>query len=116
MQRRALQAIAANRSPESYVAGATLLHRDDESHVAYTQADVDRLSLREPLLITEMKTAWLTARDEAHHLVGSLPAKDVGCLYLDASNRTVAPDASDPSFAGLTRHYGTVRGAWPVVG
>ena len=31
LQRRALRTIAANRSPESYVAGATLLHRDEDS-------------------------------------------------------------------------------------
>ncbi len=94
----------------------TFLLEQAAQHVAYSQADVDRLSLREPLVITSMKKSWLAARGEAQGLVESLPAQEIGCLYLNASMKAVTPDPSDPAFGELTRHHGTVRGAWPVVG
>ena len=94
----------------------TFLLEQAAQHVAYAQADVDRLSLREPLSVTSLKETWVGARDEAHRLVGSLPPEEVGCLYLDAAARPTSPDPSVPEFLQLTRHRGTVRGAWPTLG
>ena len=119
MHAELLALIAANRNPDSYVAGATVLHIAEDTprfsddldlfhdledsvaqsaetdaatlraagcevsclwqgpgytpqflldyacrHVAYTQEDLDRLSLREPLDLGAMKRRWLAAVEE----------------------------------------------------
>jgi hypothetical protein len=82
-------------------------------HVAYTQDDIDRLSLRAPLDIRELKKQWLAASDRAQNLIAELPPEDVGCLYLDNDGKPASPNAN--SLGKLVRHYGSVGGAWPVV-
>ena len=52
---------------------------------------------------------------EAEALLGRLPAEEVGCLYLDGNQQPVTPNPESPEFAKLTRHFGSVRGAWPVI-
>ena len=84
-------------------------------HTAYRQADLDRLDLRVPLEIKSLKKSWLEALDEARKLVISLPAEEIGCLYLDLDRIPVTPDPSADSSATLIRHRGSVRGAWPVI-
>ena len=44
-----------------------------------------------------------------------LPAEEVGCLYLDAGGNPVTPDPASAAFPALRRHFGSVRGAWPVI-
>ena len=44
-----------------------------------------------------------------------LSAEEVGCLYLDASGKPVTPDTASAEFSTLRRHYGSVRGAWPII-
>jgi hypothetical protein len=36
-------------------------------------------------------------------------------LYLDATGKPVCPDPASPEFPKLTRHYGSVKGAWPHI-
>ena len=84
-------------------------------HAAYTQTDLDRLSLREPLDLGILKRRWLAALEHARTLVTALPADEVGCLYLDADGRPAAPEPMAADFRSLTRHRGCVRGAWPTV-
>ena len=84
-------------------------------HVAYTQADLDRLSLKEPLDLKQLKQSWLMASEEAHKLTTLLPAEEVGCLYLDSGQVPVTPEPESDSFASLTRHHGCISGAWPTV-
>ena len=48
-------------------------------HVAYVQADLDRLSLREPLDLRSLKRQWLRALEEAGELVDALPPGRWGC-------------------------------------
>jgi hypothetical protein len=84
-------------------------------HAAYTQGDLDRLALREPLDLGELKRRWLAAAERARTLVANLPAADIGCLYLDARGRPATPDPSSEGFGALARHWGSVRGAWPTV-
>ena len=84
-------------------------------HAAYTQADLDRLALREPLDLGTLKRRWLAAMEQARKLVAALPAPEVGCLYLDAEERPATPDPSSDGFRALARHHGSVRGAWPTV-
>ena len=84
-------------------------------HAAYTQGDLDRLALREPLDLGVLKRHWLAAVERARSLVAELPAAEVGCLYLDAEGRPATPDPSSDGFRTLARHWGSVRGAWPTL-
>lgn len=84
-------------------------------HAAYTEGDLHRLALREPLDLGTLKRRWLTAMEEARKLVADLPANEVGCLYLDSRGLPATPDPSSDGFRTLTRHRGSVRGAWPTV-
>lgn len=84
-------------------------------HVAYTQADLDRLQLRRPLDIKGLKLRWLAALEEARNLVAVLPPDEIGCLYLDSNQSPVTPNPSADSFRTWIRHKGSLRGAWPTV-
>lgn len=84
-------------------------------HAAYTQADLDRLALREPLDLGVLKRRWLAAVERARTLVAELPAAEVGCLYLDPEGHPITPDPSSDGFRALVRHQGSIRGAWPTV-
>jgi hypothetical protein len=84
-------------------------------HAAYAQADVDRLSLREPLDITVLKRTWLGALSDARRLVAGLPPDEIGCLYLGPDQKPVTPDPASDQFRSLIRHTGTIRGTWPAV-
>lgn len=84
-------------------------------HVAYTQEELDRLSLREPLQLGDLKRCWLGALERARTLVAGLPPDEIGCLYVDDDRRPVAPDPTSESFRSLVRHRGCVRGAWPTI-
>jgi hypothetical protein len=83
-------------------------------HVAYTQADLDHLSLKAPLDLKQLKQKWLMALDQAQSLVDALPAEEIGCLYLDADQTPVTPDPNSETFSSLTRHQGCISGAWPA--
>ncbi len=52
---------------------------------------------------------------EALALFDKLPANELGCFYLNAQNRPVTPDPASAEFPKLSRHFGSVRGAWPVI-
>ena len=84
-------------------------------HVAYTQDDLDRLALREPLDLRELKKRWLAALDRARTLVAVLPPDEVGCLYVGPHRNPVAPNPASDGFRSLIRHWGRVRGAWPSI-
>jgi hypothetical protein len=73
------------------------------------------LALREPVDLVGCKKQWLAAVREARALFDRLPAEEVGCLYLDAGGKPVTPDPAAAEFPALRRHFGTVRGAWPVI-
>ena len=84
-------------------------------HTAYGQGDVDRLSLREPLDVTALKQRWFAALEKAQELVTELPPDEVGCLYLNSDQHPATPVPSSDEFPSMSRHRGTVRGAWPTV-
>ncbi len=84
-------------------------------HVAYTQEDLDRLSLRKPLALGDLKRRWIGALERARTLVAVLPADEIGCLYVVDERRPVAPDPTSDGFRSLVRHRGCVRGAWPII-
>ena len=82
----------------------------------YTQSQIDSLQLAEPLKVPELKRRWLAAVQAAESLLLKLPPEEVGCLYLGANGTPVTPDPSATEFTKLTRHKGSIRGAWPRVG
>ncbi|MBI2438708.1 MAG: nucleotidyl transferase AbiEii/AbiGii toxin family protein [Lentisphaerae bacterium] len=83
-------------------------------HAIYTDADLARLELARPLRLADMKRQWLQAQDQALRLVQSLPASELGCLYLGSNGRPATPDPELPDFSSLLRHWGSLKGAWPV--
>ena len=84
-------------------------------HAHYRQEDLIEVRLREPVSLPELKIRWLEMLRAARRLVETLPAAEVGCLYLDSLGRPVTPDPENETFGGLERHFGTLRGSWPRV-
>lgn len=84
-------------------------------HIRYSQDQIDRLQLREPLSVSELKQQWLAAVAQAQELIESLPVADLGCLYLALDGIPVTPDPASRGFRDLGRHFGSIRGAWPVI-
>jgi hypothetical protein len=84
-------------------------------HVAYSQADLDLLSLKEPLDLHQLKQKWILALEKAKQLANDLPADEIGCLYLNSDHSPITPDPESDIFSKLTRHYGCISGAWPTV-
>jgi hypothetical protein len=73
------------------------------------------LLLAKPLDLQGWKTMWLQASREAEQLLRDLAPEEVGCLYLDPSGKPVTPNPKESEFPALTRHFGSIRGAWPVI-
>jgi len=84
-------------------------------HSAYSQMDLNRLDLREPMDLKDLKQSWLGALDEARKLVCMLPPEELGCLYLDQASNPVTPDPASDAFPSLVRHTGSILGAWPTI-
>jgi predicted nucleotidyltransferase component of viral defense system len=81
----------------------------------YTGADFSAIKLRHTLDLGRIYTVWRAALADAERLIDCLPANEVGCLYLNEQNVPVTPDPASPNFPKLKRHFGSVRGAWPVI-
>ena len=73
------------------------------------------LLLATPVDLPLWKQVWLAGSHEAELLLQRLPAEEVGCLYLDADGKPVTPDPASAEFPTLRRHFGSVRGAWPII-
>jgi hypothetical protein len=81
----------------------------------YPASLLANLTLREPVDLVDCKKQWLAAASAARALFDQLPAEEIGCLYLDAAGKPVTPDPASAEFPALRRHFGAVRGAWPVI-
>jgi hypothetical protein len=84
-------------------------------HMKFREEDMAGVDLTSPVSLIDLKESWLKAVEAAEALIARLPLAEVGCLYLDSSFSPVSPDPASPNFASLIRHYGSVRGAWPVI-
>ena len=84
-------------------------------HVAYSQADLDLLSLKNPIGLHQLKLKWIQAFKKAKQLANDLPAAEIGCLYLNSDHTPVTPDPESDNFPKLTRHSGCISGVWPTV-
>jgi hypothetical protein len=81
----------------------------------FQASDLAQEQLAHPITLPELKEKWLNAAARAEDLITRLPASEIGCLYLAPSLTPVTPDPASADFCGLIRHYGSIRGAWPVV-
>jgi hypothetical protein len=81
----------------------------------YRPEDLADLTLVAPVTLPELKEQWLEASTAALDLIARLPLDEVGCLYLDAAGRPVCPNPASSAFPKHTRHYGSVKGAWPRI-
>jgi hypothetical protein len=84
-------------------------------HMKFRDEDLARENLNHPVSLPSLKEEWLAAASEAEQLVARLPLAEVGCLYLRPDFTPVTPNPASPDFPSLIRHYGSIRGAWPVV-
>ena len=77
--------------------------------------DLAEVRLSRPVDLVASKQTWLEALAESRALIEKLPMAEFGCLYLNAAGQPVCPDPAAPEFAKLTRHFGSVKGAWPRI-
>ena len=84
-------------------------------HARFQESDLRGENLARPLDLRELKQQWLAAQERAEALCVRLPAEELGCLYLDTDGNPVTPDPDSPTISNLTRHRGSVRGAWPRI-
>lgn len=77
--------------------------------------DLGEVRLSKPIDLKAAKNVWLEALFESRALIEKLPMGELGCLYLNAAGQPVCPDPAAPDFPKLTRHYGSVKGAWPRI-
>jgi hypothetical protein len=92
-----------------------LLLDQTNRHSRYQEGDLKGENLAKPVDLRGLKQQWLAARARAERLVEQLPAEELGCLYLNPDSKPVTPDPNSPDFSNLTRHFGSVRGAWPKI-
>lgn len=76
---------------------------------------LDDLQLNHPVSLTDLKQRWMEASHTALELIAQLPPAELGCFYLNPAGQPVCPDPAAPEFGQLTRHYGSVKGAWPRI-
>jgi hypothetical protein len=81
----------------------------------YRPEDLSDLMLAEPVTLPQLKEQWMGASAAALDLIARLPVDEVGCVYLDSAGKPVCPDPASPDFTELTRHFGSVKGAWPRI-
>lgn len=81
----------------------------------YTPEEILRAQLPEPPDLPKMKQHLLEAAAKAEALFLQLPPFEMGCLYLNAAGVPVCPEPQSPEFTHLTRHFGSVKGAWPRI-
>ena len=81
----------------------------------YTSEQVKAVQASKPVDLVQMRRDWLVMVAEAEVLLDKLPPAELGCLYLDAAGKPACPEPASPEFPKLTRHYGSVKGAWPRV-
>lgn len=77
--------------------------------------DLADVRLGKPIDLVATKQARLAAVHEAREFVARLAVTEPRFFYLNAAGQPVCPDPAAPEFPRLTRHYGSVKGAWPRI-
>ncbi len=83
-------------------------------HMRFRDEDLAAENLVKPTSLVQLKEGWLKAAEQAEQLFSRLLAAEVGCLYLDPNYQPCTPEPSDPDYQKMTRHFGSIRGAWPL--
>jgi hypothetical protein len=81
----------------------------------YRQDELDDLQLGVLITLPELKGRWMEASQSALDLIARLPPFEMGCLYLNPAGQPVCPDPASAEFPKLSRHFGSVKGAWPRI-
>jgi hypothetical protein len=81
----------------------------------FRSEDLAEVRLSQPVDLRAAKQVWLEAIAQARALIEKLPMDEMGCLYLDAASQPVCPDPGSAEFPKLTRHFGSIKGAWPRI-
>jgi hypothetical protein len=84
-------------------------------HSAFSPDEWAKLVLARPLNLVAMKKIWMEGAEFAETLIEKLPPSEMGCFYLNAEGKPVCPEPDSPEFSKLTRHFGSVKGAWPRI-
>jgi len=92
-----------------------MILQESQRNTRFQPEQFRELSVATPLDLPAWKKTWIEGSRQAEQLLERLPADEIGCLYLDAQNRPVTPDPAASEFPKWRRHYGSVRGAWPVI-
>jgi hypothetical protein len=79
----------------------------------FQEANLASGHLAHAVTLPALKERWLDAASAAQDLFARLPAREVGCLYLDKAGSPVTPNPENEAFSTLGRHFGSLRGAWP---
>lgn len=80
-----------------------------------TTSEWAKLQMSPPANLVAFKSSFLEIVAAAEALISKLPPAELGCLYLSAAGKPVCPDPASPDFPILTRHFGSVKGAWPRI-
>jgi hypothetical protein len=103
---------AACGKDEGYTPERILNEAQRRAHFRSSElSQVDLVRKPDPV---RLRTAWDAAIAKARRLAESLPAEELGCLYLDPSGKAVTPNPSR-GFKRLVRHRGTARGILPII-
>ena len=84
-------------------------------HAVFRPEDLAAVITSRTLSLPSLKEQWLNASEAALELIRHLPLEDAGCFYLDATGQPISPDPDSANFAKLTRHFGSLKGAWPRI-
>lgn len=125
-EKEVLQLLAANRNPESYIAGATVFLRRPDSHRQSQDIDVFHDTL-ESLNTAAHEDAgllerngyqieWLDTFETIRRAKVSKVDRTTRLDWAYDSAFRFFPVEPDPELGFvLHRHFGTVRGAWPTI-
>lgn len=81
-------------------------------HSIIRNEQLEAESLTKKVIATELKKDWLTILDNTAQEIESLPAADLGCLFLDRQGLPIR-SVDLAALNNSKKHYGTIGGSWP---
>lgn len=103
---------AACGKDEGYTPERILNEAQRRAH--FRASELSQLELVRKPDPVRLRATWDAAITKARRLAESLPAEELGCLYLDPTGKAVTPNPKR-GFTRLARHRGTHRGILPVI-
>ena len=83
-----------------------------DRHAIFREEEYSALETTTSIDITDLRMQWIKAINQAGSLISQLPAKDLGCAWLDKHGN---PRNANPGNEELRPHRGSLGGAWPEV-